>query len=91
MKNNENLENKESMGWGIASLVTGILSLLLFLVPYIGLPLGIFGVVASRLQKRKTANGLSTAGFILSIIGIIINSIILLLVIMVVFIVGLFQ
>lgn len=62
---------KESKVWGIASLVTGILNLLLFLMPYFGLPLAIFAMVAYGLQKPK--NGFATAGLVCGIIGTILN------------------
>jgi hypothetical protein len=53
-------------GFGVASLVLGILSIL---IPYLGLILGIIGIVLARRQRRIRREGLSLAGLITSIIG----------------------
>jgi len=53
-------------GFGIASLVLGILSIL---IPYIGLVLGIIGIVLARKQRKIRREGLSLAGLITSIVG----------------------
>ena len=66
---------KESNAYGITSLVTGILSLVLCFAFYFGLPLGIVAIVFSRLQSKTKATGSSTAGLILGIIGVVICSI----------------
>ncbi|WP_053367673.1 DUF4190 domain-containing protein [Bacillus sp. FJAT-27245] len=60
----------------VISLTVGILSLF---IPFIGLILGIIGIVFSRIavkQINKTngnGRGLATAGFIYSIVGIILQ------------------
>lgn len=69
-----NLE-KKSNAWGISSLVTGIVSILIIFAPYFGLPTAIFAVVANYKQKKIQSNGYGTAGSILGIIGIVLNSI----------------
>ena len=61
--------------WGNTSLITGILSLLLVLMPYFGLPLGIMAVVGSSQQNKLYSTGSSKAGNVLGIIGIIVNCI----------------
>lgn len=66
-------KTKESKAWGISSLATAILGLLLFLMPYFGLPLAIFSLVAYGMQKPK--NGFATAGLVVGIISLIINAI----------------
>ena len=75
MEDNLSLEKKDSIVWGVSSMVTGIISLLLFLMPYFGLPLAIFAIVANSKQKKIKDSGMGTAGFVLGILGIIINSI----------------
>jgi len=65
-------EKKVSSAWGIASLSCGIASILLFLMPYFGLPLAILAIVFRAKDKE---NGIATAGYVTSIIGIVINSI----------------
>lgn len=72
--------NKKSIGWGVSSLITGILSVPLMIAPYFGLPLAIFAIVANNKQKKIVPMGISMAGFILGIIGIVLNSIMLIFV-----------
>ena len=69
-------EEKVSNAWGVASMVTGILSLCLFLMPYFGLPLGIFAIVTAAVQRKKAPNGVATAGLITGILGTILNAIV---------------
>lgn len=78
----ENFDKKEltkdikpSNAWGIASLSTGILSLLFFIMPYFGLPMSIFALVSSSKQKKINNNGLATSGLVLGILGCIFNGI----------------
>jgi len=61
--------------WGVASLVCGILGIV---IPYIGLILGILAIVFSRKQKKIQPNGLATAGFVLGIIGVVIYTVLFL-------------
>lgn len=56
--------------WGVASLVCGIVGII---IPYIGLILGILAIVFSHRQKRIQPNGMATAGFVLGIIAIVIG------------------
>lgn len=70
---------KQSNAKGIAALVCGILSLLLVFAPYFGLPLAVIALVLAGQQKRLDESGQATAGNILGIIGIVINSIMLLI------------
>lgn len=67
---------KDSIAWGVASLSTGIVGLALFLMPYFGLPLSIFAIVANYKQKKIKESGMGTAGLVLGILGIILNSIV---------------
>ncbi|WOV86757.1 DUF4190 domain-containing protein [Sporosarcina oncorhynchi] len=58
------------------SLILGILSIL---IPFIGLALGIFGIIFSRKATREIVStnmgghGFATAGLICSIVGIVIQ------------------
>lgn len=72
------IKQQESRAWGISSMVTSIVSLLLMFMPYFGLPLSIFSVVAHNKQKKIMETGISMSGFVMGIIGIVINSIMLL-------------
>ena len=66
-------EQQQSNAWGVASLVTGICSIALFLAPYISVPLGIFAMVSFGVQNKKHPNGVATAGLITGIIGTVIG------------------
>ena len=66
----EEISNK----WGITAMICGILSLVLMLAPYFGLPLAVLAVIFASLQKPKT--GASNTGMVTGIIGIVLNFII---------------
>lgn len=55
--------NEEKKGMSIASMVLGIVGLLLF-----ALPCGILAIIFSILGKKKGGNGFATAGLVLGII-----------------------
>ena len=64
-------------GKGTASLVLGILSIL---DPFIifGIPLGIIGIVLAVMSKKEGhLSGVRTAGFVCSIIGLVLNVLVL--------------
>ncbi|MBK5441932.1 MULTISPECIES: DUF4190 domain-containing protein [unclassified Peribacillus] len=75
-------EIKQSNSKAIVSLIMGILSLL---IPFIGIILGILGLIFASKSKKEMAQsgesgiGLVTAGKICSIIGIILNVIMILI------------
>lgn len=64
---------EKNNNWGIASLVTSILSILLVFAPYFGLPLGIIAVVGAHKQNKIHKTGMASAGQVMGIIGIVIN------------------
>lgn len=75
-------EIKPSNSKAIVSLIMGVLSLL---IPFIGIILGILGLIFAAKSKQEikltgeTGNGLVTAGKVCSIIGIILNVIVILI------------
>lgn len=71
----ETKQTKVSNAWGITGMICGIISLLIWLMPYFGLPLGIFAIVCYAIQKKKQPNGIATTGLITGILGVIINSV----------------
>ena len=75
------LHNNPTQAWGIAGLVLGILSILLFLAPYIGIFLAITAIVFYGIQKKHRHTGYATASLVLGIIGVIINGIMLLFIV----------
>lgn len=79
--NNQNVPGK---GAAIGSLVCGIVSLVfsfllssLVITPLIGLVLGIIGLIlASSAKKAGYNEGLRTAGFVLSLLGVIFGALV---------------
>ena len=65
----------KSNSMGVASLVLGIVSLVLMWVPFIGLISGIIGLVLALKQKKIMPNGLATGGLVTSIIGMALSTI----------------
>lgn len=69
-------ENTQTNNNAVVSLTLGILSIL---IPFIGLVLGIIGVIVSRkatkvmLNTDESGRGLATSGLICSVVGIIIQ------------------
>lgn len=58
-------------GMGIASLVLGIISLVLFCVWYISIPCAVVGIILGVLQNKKNKIGMATAGIVCSIIALV--------------------
>lgn len=73
--------DKPGHAWGIASLILGILSLFLFLAPYIGIFLAVAAVVFYAIQRKHEPTGMATGGLVTGIIGIILNGIMLLFIV----------
>lgn len=65
-----------SNGSAVASLVLGIISILIFLTGPIGLIMGIVGLVLARKGRiNDAASGVAKAGFVTSLIGTILCAI----------------
>lgn len=62
-----------SKGKCIASLVLGILGLIFWLVPLFGFPIALAGLILGAMERKKGARGMATAGFVLSIIGLVLT------------------
>ena len=76
---NKNINENKVTAWGTAGLVCGILGLILFLAPYIGLALSILAVIFYAIQKKHNPITRGTTALVLGIIGIVTNSVMLLL------------
>jgi len=75
----KNINKKDkSNSKGVASLVLGIIGIILFFAPYIGIILSSLAFSFSRVQKANNPTKSATAGFILGMIGIVINALVLL-------------
>ncbi len=66
-----------SQGFGIASMVCGILALVTCCIWCLSVPLGIVSIVLGILQiQKKTAKGMAIAGIVCSAIGILLTALI---------------
>ena len=74
-------EIKKTKGNGIASMILGILSLCLIFMPYFGIPIGIMAIILGNKQSNIYETGSATAGKTMGIIGIVLNSVMALLVV----------
>lgn len=70
---------EEKKGLSIASLVLGIISLVLLCFWYISLPCAILALIFGIIGRKKGGKGMATAGIILSAIALVIVAIILIL------------
>ncbi len=64
--------------FGITSLILGIFSIIFSWSVVLSIPAGIIGIVFSVKQKKIYENGVSTAGFVTSIVGLGISFLVLL-------------
>ncbi|PIU22544.1 MAG: hypothetical protein COT14_00695 [Candidatus Diapherotrites archaeon CG08_land_8_20_14_0_20_30_16] len=79
------LEDKsDSNSYGIASLVLGIVSIVLCWVPVLGLASGIVGIIMAVKQRKISSNGITTAGLITSIVGTALSAIYMIITILLV-------
>lgn len=62
-----------SSGKAVASLVLGIVGLLAWLLPIIGLPVTIIGLVLGIGARRSPNSKMATAGIIMSLIGLVLT------------------
>ena len=62
-------KKEENKGYSIASMVLGIISVILFCFTYISIPCAILAIIFAVVGKNKGGKGMATAGLVLSIIG----------------------
>ena len=60
----------ESKGLSIASMVLGIVSLVLFCFWYVSIPCAILAIIFGVIGKKKGGRGMAIAGLVLGIIAI---------------------
>ncbi|MGA2442198.1 MAG: DUF4190 domain-containing protein [Tepidisphaeraceae bacterium] len=58
-------------GKATAGMVLGIIGLIFWCIPLLGLPITIIGVLMSKTGLRSTSRGQAVAGLIMSILGLI--------------------
>lgn len=73
MQGSDNSDAEKYRGFSIASMVCGILSLILIWIPLLCIILGVLGIVFGVICKKNMpadARGMATAGFVCGIISI---------------------
>ena len=60
-------------GRAIASFILGLLDLLFWLLPILGIPIGIVGLVLGITSRDSPRRGLAVAGIVMSIIGLVLG------------------
>lgn len=65
-----NTVTTEKKGFSIASLVLGIVSIVLCCIWYISIPSAIMAIIFGILGKKQGGKGMATAGLVLGIIGV---------------------
>lgn len=80
-QNQYQMPQKKSNGMAIASMVLGIISLLLFCIPYFAIPASIVGLILGiiSIRGKKDGKGMAIAGIILSSIALLIGVLIIIL------------
>jgi hypothetical protein len=68
---NEN--TKKEAGMAIASLVLGIIGIIAWIIPIIGLPIGIAALVLGILGIKRSSKGMSIAGIVLAVICLVLT------------------
>lgn len=74
-----------SQGIAVAALVLGILSLVLFSVPFVGIGMGIVALCLGLTAKKRlpqSEQGMANAGFVLGIIGTVLGCITVIITVM---------
>lgn len=66
----------ESKGLSIASMVLGIVSLVMLCIYYISIPCAILAIIFAIVGRKKGGKGMATAGLVLGIIALAIDVII---------------
>ena len=66
-------EKNKVSGKSIASLVLGIVGFIAWLLPLVGYPVTIVGLILGCLARKNEKNGLNLAGIILSTITLILT------------------
>lgn len=70
-----NVSQTNSNGMSIASLILGIIGLVAWILPLLGYPINIIGLLLGIISNKKEKNKFSKTGIILSAIGLGITAI----------------
>ena len=72
----ENKVVNESKGLSIASMVLGIVSLVMLCLWYVSIPCAILAIIFAIIGRKKGGKGMATAGLVLGIIALVIDVVI---------------
>jgi hypothetical protein len=65
---------EKGQGMAVAGLVLGIISMIAWLLPFIGLPISVIGIVLAALGRRSVSRRkMATVGLVLSIIALVLT------------------
>lgn len=78
--NEKKQPQKDRKGFCIASLVLGIVALVLFCIWYLSIPCGILAVIFGILGMKATNKGMAIAGLITGSIGLVISTLIIIMI-----------
>ena len=62
---------KEQNGFGVASFVLGVLTIVIGWIPFFGIPFCLLGFIFGILQAKRFNNGLNIAGICLNSLGLL--------------------
>jgi len=65
------VKNEEKAGLSIASMVLGIVSIVLFCLIWISIPCAVLAVIFGLVGRKKGGKGMATAGLVLGIITLV--------------------
>jgi hypothetical protein len=60
-------------GVAVVSLILGIVSLIAWLFPLLGVPVAAGGLICGILGRRSTRRGMAVAGLVMSVIGLVLG------------------
>lgn len=63
--------SSEGQGTATASLILGLFALFAWIIPLIGLPISIAGIITGSISLSKSQSGSAVGGIILSVLGLI--------------------
>ena len=72
----ENKVVNESKGLSIASMVLGIVSLVMLCIYYVSIPCAILAIIFAIIGRKKGGKGMATTGLVLGIIALAIDIVI---------------
>lgn len=70
--------DQESTGFAVASLVLGILSVVLFCIWFVSIPCGILAIIFGTIDRSRSGKGMAIAGLTMGVIGVGITLLIIL-------------